>query len=129
MDPRKAKFTQIFIWICFTIIIGVDIALAVNGVSGDTISAVTKAYSFQWAIIPMSYGILTGHLFWPIRGKIEFRWLRTVGLGMAVMGIILFDVLGHYDVFPIIVVAIGVPLGRLLWPQSVPLGTKLFART
>jgi len=119
-------FTKIFILVSFTIIVGVDIWLAANGFYGDTISEVTQAYSWRWATIPLAYGVLTGHLFWYIRGSVSWKWGRIICLWVVAAASITLDVVDLYDVIPILPAAIGVPLGRLGWPQSWPKGHPLF---
>jgi hypothetical protein len=129
ISPKAAKLTKLFIWVCFTIIVAVDIYWAANGTLGDTISEVTKYYSYQWLTIPVAHGVLTGHLFWPIRGPITHKWGRIACLWMLTLAVIVLDIVSYVDVFPVIPNVIAIGLGRLLWPQSVPEGTLIYRWT
>ena len=126
LGMKQLYQVKVFIWVAFIIGVGLDINWAIG--DGPTISSVTKAYSWQWSTIPFAYGVLTGHLFWHVRGSITWRWVRLGILGMLGIGIIAFDVWGYYKVMPIIPLVFSIPLGRLLWPQSVPFGQALFIR-
>lgn len=126
MSERALWFTKIFVLVMLTVTIGVDIYLAANATDGDTISEITKAYSWRWASIGLAHGILTGHLFWGHHGKIALGWLRIGALCVVAIASVGLDVWDAYDVIPIIPVAIGVPLGRLLWPQQIPEGRSWF---
>lgn len=61
-------YTMLFIVGVFTVIIGVDIVLAVNKKSGDTISEVIRNSARKWPIFyvlwGLFWGVLLGHWFW-----------------------------------------------------------------
>ena len=126
MSPKAAWYTKLLVWVLASIAVGVDIWLAANSVSGDTISEVSKAYAWKWATIPVAYGVLTGHLFWSAFGEIKWKWLRIVGLWVLAVAFITLDIVDLYDMMPIIPLAPAVVLGRLLWPQSVSAKQALF---
>jgi len=122
---KLAFGTKLFIWIAFGVIVVLDLYWASNGVAGDTISEVTKAYSWQWQTIPVAYGVLTGHLFWGHHGPVALRWVRYLGICVLVATLVTLDVVDWLDVIPIFPVLIGIPLGRLLWPQEIKAGSWL----
>jgi hypothetical protein len=116
---HSAKLTKLFIWVVMTVAIGLDVYWAINDVPGDTISEVTKGYSWKWATIPVSFGVLTGHLFWSTFGTVKWKYYRLAvlwGIGLVVVAA---DILNLYDVMPIIPLVPSILLGRLLWPQPV----------
>lgn len=119
MSADKAWYTKLFIWIVMAAAIGIDIYWATNAPRGDTISEVTKAYSWRWQMIPVAYGVLTGHLFWSVRGEIPWRKWRIVGLWPVGVALLVGDVMDVADMMPIIPLVPGIVLGRLLWPQAV----------
>ena len=123
---QAAHTTKWFIWGVITLAIGIDIWWVLNGIKGDTISEVTKAYSYQITVIPFAYGILTGHLFWGHRGEIKYKELRMTVLVILASMLLAADILDLWDMLPIIPVALATPLGRLLWPQAIPESASLF---
>jgi hypothetical protein len=72
------------------------------------------------------WGGLTGHLFWIARGKIEWQWVRLGALIALTIVVIVLDFVDLYDIIPIVPAAIGVPLGRLGWPQVWETNHPLF---
>lgn len=110
--------TKLFIWAVAVIVIAVDIYWASNSVAGDTISEVTLAYSWKYQTIPVAYGILTGHLFWPHHGVVRWRLPRIMVLAALMSAVIAFDVTAYVAVVPIVPMVLSIPLGHLLWPQS-----------
>lgn len=126
MKEKIALITTVFMVVVLTIIIGWDIIAAIWGEGCATISCIGgKTWSFDWATIPLAWGVLTGHLFWITRGKIERMWIRILVLALVAVSSIVLDVLDFYDILPILPAVLGVPLGRLLWPQSWPQGHPL----
>jgi hypothetical protein len=122
---KTARLTKLFIWVVASVAIGLDVYWATNGTPGDTISEITKAYSWKWASIPTAYGVITGHLFWPVFGEVRLKWERIMALWLLAIPIVVADIVDLYDVIPLIPLAIAIPLGRLLWPQSVPVSQPL----
>lgn len=47
-----------------------DIYVAVNGVSGDTISEVVLSFAQKHPVIPFVFGVVMGHLFWPQHSRV-----------------------------------------------------------
>lgn len=123
---KKIWFTKLFMWVVLTICVGFDIYWAANAVRGDTISEVTKAYSWKWATIPIAYGVLTGHLFWSAFGEIRWHHARLVVLGLVGVAAVTLDFLDYYDMMPILPLVPAIALGRLLWPQAVSAKQALF---
>jgi len=126
MSTKTAWYTKLFLWIAITIAVGFDIWWAVNSAKGDTISEVTKAYSWRWMTIPVAYGVITGHLFWAAVGEIKWRIPRIAVLWVVAVACIILDAVDLYDMMPIFPLIPGVLFGRLLWPQSVSAKQALF---
>jgi hypothetical protein len=123
---KAALITKIFMVVALAIIIGWDIVAAVWGEGCATISCIGgKTWSYSHSTIPLAWGVLTGHLLWITRGKIEWQWFRIAALVAVAGASIILDVVDFYDIIPIFPGLIGVPLGRLLWPQSWPTGHPL----
>ena len=126
MKEKIALITQVFMAVVLTVIIVWDVIAAVWGEGCSTISCIGgRTWSFDWATIPLAWGILTGHLFWTTRGKIVWMWFRIAALVTVACLSVTLDVLDFYDVLPILPAVLGIPLGRLLWPQSWPTGHPL----
>lgn len=118
--------TKVVIWVAMAVLIGWDIVAISIGGGKATISQIFgMGWSWSYTTLPLSWGVLTGHLFWVARGNIAYRWIRIGALvALAVVSIIL-DVVDLYDIVPIVPAMLGVPLGRLGWPQSWPEGHPL----
>lgn len=119
MTPKKAWYTKLFLLGVLTLALILDIWWAANEVAGDTISEVTKAYSWRWATIPLAYGVITGHLFWSAMGEIAWKKARFRALFPLGAVSVVLDFLDYYDMMPAIPLALGIVLGRVLWPQAV----------
>lgn len=127
MKEKLITITKVFIWVAFAIIIGYDIVAVSLGGSSATISQIMGAgWSFRYSTLPLTWGVLSGHLFWITRGTIEWKWFRLIALIAVAGASAIADVVDFYDVIPILPALIGVPLGRLGWPQSWPSGHPLF---
>jgi hypothetical protein len=61
------KATKIIIIAIIIIVVGYDIAVAILGNEGETISEILYGYSLRFPVIPFSFGFLMGHLFWPVK--------------------------------------------------------------
>ena len=126
MISKIATITKIFMVVALAVIIGWDIIAAVWGDGCSTISCIGgKTWSYSYSTIPLAWGVLTGHLLWITREEVKLRWLRFVLLGVLATASIVLDIVDFYDVIPIVPSLIGVPLGRLLWPQCWPDGHPL----
>ena len=110
--------TKLLIWIATTVIIGYDIVAMLYGGSEATISNVMgRGWAWQYATLPFVWGVLSGHLFWIANGEIKYYKARVILLGILGAGILLLDFVDVYDIMPIVPMIIGIPLGRLLFPQ------------
>jgi hypothetical protein len=117
---KAILITSIFIWAILAGVIGYDIYALLTVAPNDTISEVLgRSWSFQHATIPFAWGVVTGHLFW-FSDDVSMQWLRLSVLGTILAMFIVFDILDWYDVIPILPVLVGVPTGRLCWPQKSP---------
>lgn len=128
MKRTIITITKVFIWVVLSIIIVWDvIALSMGGGQATISGIMGKGWSYQHSTLPLAWGVVTGHLFWITRGTIQWQVFRIIALvavaGASLMSDFLFD---FYDVTPILPVVLGVPVGRLLWPQSWPKGHPLF---
>jgi len=123
---KAILITKIVILVATAILIGWDIVVAIWGPDCSTISCILgKTWAYQHSTLPFAWGVLTGHLFWITRGKIVWMWFRIIALVALAGASTILDIVDLYDVIPILPVMIGVPLGRLLWPQSWPEGHPL----
>jgi hypothetical protein len=61
--PTRFKTTWVIL-VCAAILIGWDIYAAMSP-SEPTISALTLAIAHEHPVLPFSFGVLMGHLFWP----------------------------------------------------------------
>jgi hypothetical protein len=120
-------WTKLGMWLITTVVIVWDVFLAADKIPGNTISEVAGlGWAWTYSTLPLAYGVLTGHLFWHVREKPSYRLFKLFAL-IAIGGASIFlDFLDLYDVIPIVPVLIGVPLGRLGWPQYFSLGHPLF---
>ena len=98
-----------------------DIVVATNAPKGDTISEITLAVSYVAPVIPATWGVICGHLFWPMK-TITHKWAKIYvmwGWGaFFTMLCVLGAVPGTMVSVPIIFLAHFV-LGHYLWPQNV----------
>lgn len=100
------------------------------GVFGQpTESRVLLSTAFNWVTVPMAFGILLGHWFWPHKQPPQlFSSLLSLNLGPLPFLLIslIFDlVYNHYNVggshpwwrFPGFYTLIGIPIGSIFWYQ------------
>jgi CHASE2 domain-containing sensor protein len=93
-----------------------DIHAATNLVEGDTISEVLLSITWEWPTVPFAWGVITGHLFWPVE-RIHNKWFLLAILWAICILVLIFDILWLRDVSPIASAAVGIFLGHWLWPQ------------
>jgi hypothetical protein len=123
MKLAQTHIITISVMVLVTVLLVVlDIIFALNGVQGDTISALIIAASLQCPMIPYAFGCVGGHLFhrtdtdWPAKpwyfpGVIMpaaglFLWLVWAALDIAVA-------VGSYA--PLLPFLAGVAAGASLW--------------
>lgn len=63
---KTRKLTIMFILACVFIIIGYDIWAVYSGGVDGTISSVIFDYSREFPLIPFAFGVLAGHLWFPV---------------------------------------------------------------
>ena len=94
---------------------------------GDTISEVILYYSLRCFSLPMMFGVLMGHFFFPIDSlKPKPKILIPIGLSVIVVDLVsyyapwecLTDVLHKAQEYPGIWFVVGIPVGLLFWSQS-----------
>jgi len=101
--------------------LGWDVFVATNKTKGDTISEITLAVSYLTLLIPAAWGIIMGHLFWPMK-NIAYKWERIYvmwGWGAVILGLSIFKVVPGTMVTVPIVFLLHFLLGHFLWPQKV----------
>ena len=90
---------------------------------GDTISEMILYYALRLFSLPLTFGVLCGHFFFPRDGAKQHPKI-LIPLGLVVIAC---DVVAHVcnvgalqfaQSYPAIPFIIGVPVGLLLWPQS-----------
>lgn len=42
-----------------------DVSVTYRGHSGDTVSRIIQSWSVKWPVLPLVFGVLLGHVFWP----------------------------------------------------------------
>jgi hypothetical protein len=101
---------------------GWDIYAAVSPGDGDTISEVTLGFAARHLSVPFLVGGLAGHLFWPLASPPPRKW-TIMALVPLCLAIIAWDALGFAGLpgichRPALALAIGLPVGHLLWGQA-----------
>lgn len=115
--------TIVLICVATVGLIAWDIVPALAEGSGDTISEVMLGWAWHHPWIPAASGVLCGHLFWPLRAKLDYL-NRTAG-GMLVYGVVflLADVgvtlAGQRPtMLPLLPFLPHVVLGHFFWGQA-----------
>jgi len=95
--------------------------IVVSSTDGATISRVILDWAYDWPTIPTAVGVLCGHWFWPVyqyrhEGRGAWRYWLLGGLGVLLL---VLDLVWLDRVFPLIPLAIGVPIGHFLWTQKL----------
>jgi hypothetical protein len=62
---QTARVTWALIIVAATVLITWDVKVALNDVSGDTISELLLEMAYRNPVLPFAFGVLMGHLFWP----------------------------------------------------------------
>lgn len=90
---------------------------------GDTISEVLLYYALRSFTLPLVFGMLGGHFFWPRDGARP----RPLVLMPVVLAVIVLDILAHVQdigflrylqTFPAACFLCGLPIGVIFWPQQ-----------
>lgn len=113
------KITALIMVIATALLIGWDIYVASNDVKGDTISEIIMVLGYNWRILPLSFGVLMGHFFWNVE-KRRYGKIKAIALGVIGAFVVLADIYIIYPIHPLIVMLLGIPLGRFLWPLNAP---------
>ncbi len=117
---RTGKATVVVIAAALALLIGWDIYVAVNDVSGDTISEIVLSTGYSHPSLPLALGIVAGHLVWPRERPLFWRKPWTVLLaGSMVLGLLCFEFLFSLRIIPVVPLLPGILLGHWLWPQSL----------
>jgi hypothetical protein len=114
------KLTAILMIVVTASVIGYDIWAAIVGGGEATISNVFISFSWQHATLPWAWGILAGHLTWPVKADMERfeRFLRLGAMALATLTLLILDIQGIIPrMVPIIPMACGVCAGHFGWPQ------------
>lgn len=102
-----------------------DVFLARDGVDGNTISSVLKMLA-NCPTIPLFFGIIAGHAFWPKRG-LRPAQQSTTGYVILIVAVIASYLWYNFSFGPVmsflsnnpiaVFAAVGMPMGHLFWPQ------------
>lgn len=96
-----------------------DVIAVSSAGSRATVSNVLLTVSYGHPVIPLFLGGLMTHLFWP--GKTWWAgWIRVTIGALLLAGTAAAGFVAHLTIAPMIPLAIGMALGRLLVPQVRP---------
>jgi hypothetical protein len=98
------------------LLIGWDIWVAANSTPADTISEIVLFYAGRTFILPLSLGVVSGHLLWPIKHRLKVWMIFTI-FAIVAGATVFWDVVGHPHIPPMIPFAFGVLLGHFVWGQ------------
>ena len=120
-------FTLVTMGVVTVALIGWDIYVATNTLEGDTISEIMLLFAQKRMIVPMFFGVLMGHWFWP-RAYRLVPWQWTIGVLCGVTLLVVgWDIIDHhwnsrvYDFlvkWPILIVTAGTFIGHFFWSQT-----------
>ena len=100
------------------LIVGYDIFIAIEPTTEDTISRVFLDFATNHPIIPLAFGVLSGHLLWPSANAGEYRPVRLSILAIIGAVVLVLDIIGHIPPIPVeLPLFLGIPIGHLCWPQ------------
>lgn len=117
-----SAWTHIIMWGVVAILTAWDIVAVLNTTPGDTESRTILRLAREWHTIPLCFGIIVGHLFWP-RQNPGFNLTRDAAKYAILVPLLtmLFIVdffvklpLGVMPVLPLV----GFFLGHYLWPMN-----------
>lgn len=117
----SARSVAVVMLAALAVLIGVDIWLATDGVTGNTFSELIAAASWRLSVIPVGVGVLAGHWFWPGR-RLPGSSLGTaagllaVGVGCLALNIWIRQ--QGFELWPIVWAAPGLLAGRYLWGMA-----------
>ena len=106
------------------VLIGFDIAMAFDGIPGNTLGEFMRKYSGYTLFIPLAVGVLIGHWFHPgdnfeaIAGDKSTTYLIVIVASLTVVGAI-FGFSKKLDIPRWPWVMVGMTAGSLLWPVHV----------
>jgi len=99
-------------------LIGWDIWVVVEPTPGDTISEVFLGFTYRHPFVAFALGVLCGHLTWPRTFNSDHKWTILIALIITSVATLVLDLSGILPrMLPIIPLAVGIPIGHLLWPQ------------
>ena len=116
-----AKITKWLMLAAAVLLIGYDIYVAANTPKGDTISEISLSWAWDWPTLPLVWGVVVGHLFWPITA-LQYKWTKIGILWGLVSVFLALDIWLLADVFPLVPLMLGVFAGHCLWPQKIAKG-------
>lgn len=66
---KYRTITIIIMAVALVLLVGWDIFAYVKAGREATISDILLDWSQRWPVIPLAFGVLMGHLFWPLKEK------------------------------------------------------------
>ena len=113
------KITGAVILAVIVVVIGYDIAIAVEPTGDDTISRVFLDWATRHPFLSYAWGVLAGHLMWPLTSADRWRKWRLGSLIASGVVVLALDVCG---VLPGNLTGLGliagVVAGHYGWPQK-----------
>lgn len=113
------RFTKLFMLVATVVILGYDVIVATNEAKGDTISELTLSFSWRWSIIPWSWGVVVGHLTWPVK-ELQHKWYKIYGLWAISAVLLLINILDLVQIIAVVPAILGFLAGHFLWAQTIP---------
>lgn len=117
------KVTKVLLVTVSAILILYDFIPFTDQARGDTISEVVMYYALRLFTLPIAFGTLCGHFFWPWEG----HYPKPKVLLSALAVVLILDVVAHVfslpflqeaQTYPIVWFFPAVPFGHFFWPQQ-----------
>jgi uncharacterized membrane protein len=110
--------TAIIVIVTILGLIAWDIWVVIEPTPGDTVSEIFLGFAYSHPFSSFALGVLCGHLTWPRTFNSNYKWTILAALIINSVAILVLDLSGILPrMLPIIPLAVGIPIGHLLWPQ------------
>ena len=124
MTTNYRKITKVLLAVVAVTLIVYDFFPFFAKEKGDTISEVIQYYALHCFTLPLVFGTLMTHFFWPRNGEPKPAvLLPLLGLSICldVLSYVLdINILLKAHAYPMIAFCVGIPVGVLFWPEKRP---------